>query len=149
MSFYSIFCLKMWLHSPVLYPAPLIPPGISGIQAESRRLVGIGRNPSGFPPHSEQKSTKNSNSDSYPFQVIPGHSRWNPSKVRVKKRCFFNPRIGLIPGIFQVHSRSIPGIFQAHSTITINKYMLYVSWKWSTTITNKCYMFLGSEVQQQ
>ena len=38
---------------PVLYPAPPFPGGIAGIQVESRWLVGIGRNPGGFPPHSE------------------------------------------------------------------------------------------------
>ena len=37
----------------VLYPAPPFPDGITGIQVESRWLVGIGRNPGGFPPHSE------------------------------------------------------------------------------------------------
>ena len=41
------------LYAPVLYPAPPFPGGIAGIQAESGWLVGIGRIPGGFPPHSQ------------------------------------------------------------------------------------------------
>ena len=42
------------------------------------------------------------------FLSVPGHSRWNPSKVRVKKKMTFWPH-------FRVNSRSIPGTFQVHS----------------------------------
>ena len=46
--------LRKWSEAePVLYPAPPFPGGIAGIQAESRWLVGIGRIPGGFPPHSQ------------------------------------------------------------------------------------------------
>jgi len=45
---------------------------------------------------------------------VPGHSRWNPSKVQVKKKMFFSPILELILGPFQVHSWHIPATFQVY-----------------------------------
>src|SRR5271168_3485631 len=93
----------------VLYPAPDIPPRS---EWNGRNLVGIQVNSNLIPSKNNLIIQTQIFIHSRSFQVIPGHSRWNPSK---KKDDYFSHILGSFPPYsrsFQVHSRSIPTIFQ-------------------------------------
>src|SRR6202522_3593506 len=92
------------------------------IQADPGRSEWNGRNLVGIQVNSNLIPSKNNLIiqtqifiHSRSFQVIPGHSRWNPSK---KKDDYFSHILGSFPPYsrsFQVHSSHIPGSFPPHS----------------------------------
>src|ERR1700678_3596632 len=101
------------------------------IQADPGRSEWNGRNLVGIQVNSNLIPSKNNLIiqtqifiHSRSFQVIPGHSRWNPSKKShsrwnpSNKKDDFSHILGSFPPYsrsFQVHSSHIPGSFPPHS----------------------------------
>src|SRR6202522_1972257 len=86
-----------------------------GSEWNGRNLVGIQVNSNLIPSKNNLIIQTQIFIHSRSFQVIPGHSRWNPSK---KKDDYFSHILGSFPPYsrsFQVHSSHIPGSFPPHS----------------------------------
>src|SRR5271155_1110176 len=96
-----------------------------GSKWNGRNLVGIQVNSNLIPSKNNLIIQTQIFIYSRSFQVIPGHSRWNPSKKShsrwnpsKKKDDYFSHILGSFPPYsrsFQVHSSHIPGSFPPHS----------------------------------
>src|SRR6202522_2347967 len=97
-----------------------------GSKWNGRNLVGIQVNSNLIPSKNNLIIQTQIFIHSRSFQVIPGHSRWNPSKKShsrwnpsKKKDDYFSHILGSFPPYsrsFQVHSSHIPGSFPPYSS---------------------------------
>src|ERR1700678_3840023 len=105
-----------------------------GSKWNGRNLVGIQVNSNLIPSKNNLIIQTQIFIHSRSFQVIPGHSRWNPSipghsrwNPSKKKDDYFSHIPGSFPPYsrsFQVHSRFIPATFWVHSSHILGQFQV-------------------------